>query len=112
MQVLSLASLALADPGYFGGHGVAHHPGHATSYYHRSPQGLHGYHYYGKREAEAEPSYGSASVYVAQTDSGYGYHPASYSYGYSAYGKERNLSIISLQDGSEIPIQYLLRTIF
>merc|ERR1712158_194853 len=47
-----------ADPyyGYYGhGLGLAHHGGHATSYTHRSPQGLslrHGL-YYGKRSADA-----------------------------------------------------------
>merc|ERR1711874_637303 len=81
--VLSLASLALAEPGY--GYGAAYHPYGGYSYTHRSPQGLHGYHhhgYYGKREAE--PSYGAASVYVAQAD--HGYHPSFYSYGFNSYG--------------------------
>merc|ERR1712158_293219 len=92
---LSLSSLTAAEPGY--GYGY----GHATSYTHRSPQGLHGGYggygyggYYGKREAEAEPGYGyggygSASVYVSQADHGYGYSPAHYSYGYNigGYGK-------------------------
>merc|ERR1711994_192798 len=47
----TLASLALADPhyGYLYGPGIAAHPGLATSYTHRSPQGL------GKRSAEPEP---------------------------------------------------------
>jgi len=50
----TLASLALADPHYGYGYGlygpgIAAHPGLATSYTHRSPQGL------GKRSAEPEP---------------------------------------------------------
>merc|ERR1711994_396290 len=47
----TLASLALADPhyGYLYGPGIDAHPGLATSYTHRSPQGL------GKRSAEPEP---------------------------------------------------------
>merc|ERR1711936_276853 len=50
----TLASLALADPHYGYGYGlygpgIAAHPGYATSYTHRSPQGL------GKRSAEPEP---------------------------------------------------------
>merc|ERR1711981_881444 len=82
LAVLSLASLALAEPGY--GYGAAFHPYGGHSYTHRSPQGLHGYHhrgYYGKREAEPEPSY--AAVYVAQID--HGYHPTSYSYGFNTH---------------------------
>merc|ERR1739845_133942 len=50
----TLASLALADPHYGYGYGlygpgIAGHPGYATSYTHRSPQGI------GKRSAEPEP---------------------------------------------------------
>ena len=50
----TLASLALADPHYGYGYGlygpgIAAHPGYATSYTHRSPQGI------GKRSAEPEP---------------------------------------------------------
>ena len=50
----TLASLALADPHYGYGYGlygpgIAAHPGLATSYTHRSPQGI------GKRSAEPEP---------------------------------------------------------
>merc|ERR1712045_383035 len=50
----TLASLALADPHYGYGYGlygpgIAAHPGLATSYTHRSPQGL------GKRSTEPEP---------------------------------------------------------
>merc|ERR1712226_1823477 len=48
----TLASLALADPHYGYGYGlygpgIAAHPGYATSYTHRSPQGI------GKRSADA-----------------------------------------------------------
>merc|ERR1712045_51090 len=50
----TLASLALADPHYGYGYGlygpgIAAHPGYATSYTQRSPQGI------GKRSAEPEP---------------------------------------------------------
>merc|ERR1712045_1097509 len=53
----TLASLALADPHYGYGYGlygpgIAGHPGYATSYTYRSPQGI------GKRSAEPEPHYG------------------------------------------------------
>ena len=53
-QLTTLASLALADPHYGYGYGlygpgIAAHPGYATSYTHRSPQGI------GKRSAEPEP---------------------------------------------------------
>jgi len=53
--------------GYYGhGHlGIAGHPGHATSFVARSPQGLRG-----KRSADAEPHYG-----------GYGYGHVGYGYG-------------------------------
>merc|ERR1712126_250647 len=46
--------------GYGLGLGVAAHPGAATSYVARSPQGLHGIvgHYYGKRGADADAYYG------------------------------------------------------
>merc|ERR1739844_371540 len=46
--------------GYGLGLGVAAHPGVATSYVARSPQGLHGVvgHYYGKRAADADAYYG------------------------------------------------------
>merc|ERR1712133_140463 len=46
--------------GYGLGLGVAAHPGAATSYVARSPQGLHGLvgHYYGKRSADADAYYG------------------------------------------------------
>merc|ERR1719221_1280802 len=46
--------------GYGLGLGVAAHPGVATSYVARSPQGLHGVvgHYYGKRSADADAYYG------------------------------------------------------
>merc|ERR1712083_198526 len=50
--------------GYYGhglGYGLAYHGGHATSYTHRSPQGLslrHGL-YYGKRSADADAYHGS-----------------------------------------------------
>ena len=63
-----------AEPGY--GYG------HATSYYHRSPQGLHGYHYYGKREAQ--PGYyggyhGAVShQYVSRPFSHYTIHQSHY----------------------------------
>merc|ERR1712106_588233 len=88
--VVTLASLAAAEPGYGYG-GVAYHPYGGSSYTHRSPQGLHG-HYggYGKRSAEAEPGYGgvayhpyggSSSVYrTTQGLTGYGYG------GYGGYG--------------------------
>merc|ERR1712215_578292 len=82
--VLTLASLAAAEPGY----GGAYHPYGGHSYTHRSPQGLHGYYGhgygYGKRSADAGygygHGYGAASVYVSQADHGYGYHPAHYNY--------------------------------
>ena len=56
-QLTTLASLALADPHYGYGYGlygpgIAGHPGYATSYTYRSPQGI------GKRSAEPEPHYG------------------------------------------------------
>merc|ERR1712106_1223165 len=95
--VVTLASLAAAEPGYGYG-GVAYHPYGGNSYTHRSPQGLHGHyggygygHGYGKRSAEAEPGYGyghgygAASVYVSQADHGYGYNPAHYTYGYNIH---------------------------
>ena len=77
---------AEADPAYFGyaapyaygyGVGVAGHPGAATSFVARSPQGLsaRGF-YYGKRSADAEPGY------LAY---GYGYAPL-YRPAYSSYG--------------------------
>merc|ERR1712117_533993 len=53
---------------YAYGRGVAAHPGVATSFTARSPQGLHGVvgHYYGKRSADAEADafygYGNALV--------------------------------------------------
>merc|ERR1712018_676269 len=54
ISLTTLASLALADPHYGYGYGlygpgIAGHPGYATSYTHRSPQGI------GKRSAEPEP---------------------------------------------------------
>merc|ERR1711935_280878 len=76
-----------AEPGYYGyghgyfgypyafgyrtyGPGIAGHPGAATSFTHRSPQGLRG-----KRSAEAEPE--------ADAEPGYYGYPA---YGYAHYG--------------------------
>merc|ERR1712059_81464 len=50
-----------ADAAYgYGYTGVALHPGHATSFVARSPQGLHGFrgHYIGKRSADADAFYG------------------------------------------------------
>merc|ERR1711887_497189 len=106
--VVTLASLAAAEPGY----GGAYHPYGGHSYTYRTTQGLtghHGYYGYGKREAEpgygyggvalhaygghsythrspqGVHGYGAASVYVSQADHGYGYHPAHYNYGYSIH---------------------------
>merc|ERR1712180_581050 len=53
--------------------GVAGHPGYASSYVARSPQGLRG-----KREAEADAHYG----YGLYGRYGYGYHPYGYGYRY------------------------------
>merc|ERR1712106_996174 len=93
--VVTLASLAAAEPGYGYG-GVAYHPYGGSSSVYRTTQGLTGHyggygygHGYGKRSAEAEPGYGyghgygAASVYVSQADHGYGYNPAQYTYGYN-----------------------------
>merc|ERR1719447_1011518 len=48
------------------GRGVAAHPGVATSFTARSPQGLHGVvgHYYGKRSADADAFYGYGNALV------------------------------------------------
>merc|ERR1712215_282370 len=88
--VVTLASLAAAEPGY--GYGGAYHPYGGHSYTYRTTQGLtghHGYYGYGKRSADAGygygHGYGAASVYVSQADHGYGYHPAHYNYGYSIH---------------------------
>merc|ERR1712106_32902 len=100
--VVTLASLAAAEPGYGYG-GVAYHPYGGSSYTHRSPQGLHGHyggygygHGYGKRSADAEPGYGgyggvayhpyggSSSVY--RTTQGLTGHYGGYGYGHG-YGK-------------------------
>ena len=66
-QLTTLASVALAEPGYFYGYGpgIAAHPGPATSYTYRSPQGI------GKRSAEPEPGY--YGQYTWPSVSGYGY---------------------------------------
>merc|ERR1712001_779905 len=87
LAVLSLAAVALTEPGY--GYGAAYHPYGGYSYTHRSPQGLHGYHhsYYGKREAEAEAEaepgygygYGHATSYYHRSPQGlHGYHHGYY----------------------------------
>merc|ERR1711862_554254 len=47
-----------AEPFYGYSAGIALHPGVATSFVARSPQGLHGYHVYGKRSADADAFYG------------------------------------------------------
>merc|ERR1711887_115450 len=53
--VVTLASLAAAEPGY----GGAYHPYGGHSYTYRTTQGLTGYHgYYGYGKREAEPGYG------------------------------------------------------
>eukprot|EP00092_Neocalanus_flemingeri_P023632 GFUD01025631.1.p1 GENE.GFUD01025631.1~~GFUD01025631.1.p1 ORF type:complete len:224 (+),score=38.25 GFUD01025631.1:45-716(+) len=52
------------------GLGVAGHPGHATSFVARSPQGL------GKRSADAEPGYGYYGYGVLPVGSAYGIHQA------------------------------------
>merc|ERR1711884_269426 len=103
----TLASLALADPHYGYGYGlygpgIAGHPGNATSYTHRSPQGI------GKRSAEPEPHlYGqyvwpsvSGPYYTStcfgcrgkrsadaepEADAHYGYGYAGYGYGLPGY---------------------------
>ena len=103
----TLASLALADPHYGYGYGlygpgIAGHPGYATSYTHRSPQGI------GKRSSEPEPhlygQYAWPSVsgpYFTSTcfgcrgkrsadaepeaDAHYGYGYAGYGYGLPGY---------------------------
>merc|ERR1711902_307053 len=56
------------------GYGVAAHPGAATSFVARSPQGL------GKRSAEADPAllYGTYGVAPYVTGSTYGYGPSGY----------------------------------
>ena len=73
-QLTTLASVALADPyygygypGYHYGPGIAAHPGPATSYVARSPQGI------GKRSAEAEPHYGYYGQYAWPSATGYGF---------------------------------------
>merc|ERR1719228_2191741 len=65
-----------AEPGY----------GHAISYTHRSPQGIHGhYGYYGYGKRSAEPGYyGHASSFVHQSRP---YYHGSYGYGIQHYGK-------------------------
>merc|ERR1711874_154809 len=92
--VASLASLAAAEPGY----------GHAVSYTHRSPQGLHGHYggygyggygyggygyggFYGKRSADAEPGYhGHAVSYTHRSPQGLHGHYGGYGYGGYGYG--------------------------
>merc|ERR1719500_1479934 len=56
------------------GYGVAGHPGRATSFVARSPQGL------GKRSADADPAYlyGAYGVAPFVTGSTYGYGPSGY----------------------------------
>ena len=79
---------SMAEPGYrsygynnYGGHGI-HSCGYGGSRY--------GCGYQIRYKREANPGYGyrgygSANVYVHQTDYGYGY-PESYSYGYNIHG--------------------------
>merc|ERR1711922_111374 len=81
------------------GRGVAAHPGVATSFTARSPQGLHGVvgHYYGKRSADAEAfafyGYGNALVGPSgvsaawPTAVGYGHQSTVYGARPYVYGK-------------------------
>merc|ERR1712193_603754 len=79
LLLTALAAIAMAEPeaeaGYYGlgyGPGIAAHPGYATSFTYRSPQGLRG-----KRSADAEPE--------AEADAEAGYYGYPY-YGYGNYG--------------------------
>merc|ERR1712080_267424 len=83
--------------GYGLGLGVAAHPGAATSYVARSPQGLHGRSFAsvtrGKRSAEAEAEadpyygYGYGRAYGYGHGYGYGHHGGYYGHGYGhGYG--------------------------
>merc|ERR1712165_336559 len=96
--ISTLASLAVAEPGYGG---VALHPYGGSSSVYRTTQGLTGYGYggyggygYGKREAEPgygaisyHPYGGSSSVYrTTQGLTGYGYG----GYGYGGYYGKRS----------------------
>merc|ERR1711874_355527 len=68
-----------AEPGYFGyGPGIAAHPGYATSFTYRSPQGLRG-----KRSADAEPEADAEAGYYGYPYYGYG----NYGYGYGLPGR-------------------------
>ena len=73
-QLTTLASVALAEPGYYLGYGpgIAAHPGYATSYTYRSPQGI------GKRSAEPEPHYGYYGQYAWPSATGYGFTSTCY----------------------------------
>merc|ERR1712055_447462 len=100
--VVTLASLAAAEPGY--GYGGAYHPYGGHSYTYRTTQGLTGHyggHYgYGKREAEPGYGYGGIALHAYGGHSythrspqglhghygGYGYGHG-YGHGYYGYGK-------------------------
>merc|ERR1712047_89783 len=84
-----------AEPGYFGlgyyghpygygyrafGPGIAAHPGYATSFTYRSPQGLRG-----KRSADAEPE-AEADAEPGYYGLGYGYGLYRPYYGYRTFG--------------------------
>jgi len=93
--LLAVAS-ADAEPGYYRPSGVAYHPYGASSYRGRTIYGYpsHGYrrHHLGKREAEAEPTYGLRPAYsfgynVDQSHPGHAhaYQSVHQSGGYAAY---------------------------
>merc|ERR1712012_1321196 len=79
LLLTTLASVALSEPLYGYGYGyglygpgIAAHPGYATSYTHRSPQGI------GKRSAEPEPAYGYYGQYAWPSATGYGFTSTCY----------------------------------
>merc|ERR1712215_448251 len=81
-----------AEPFYGYGYntGVAIHPGRASSFVARSPQGLNFGLRYGKREADAEPEADAkpeADAYYGYYGRGYGY--GGYGLGYGRLGYSR-----------------------
>jgi len=62
-----------AEPFYGYGAGIAVHPGVATSFVARSPQGLHGYYGYGKRSADADAFYSGPGLATWPSAGGLGY---------------------------------------
>merc|ERR1712055_901990 len=86
--VVTLASLAAAEPGY--GYGGAYHPYGGHSYTYRTTQGLTGHyggHYgYGKREADPGYGYGHAVSYTHRSPQGLHGHYGGYGYGHGYYG--------------------------